>query len=441
MGPQAEGEQGIIGVAGGDAQPTVDRDRSVVHEMVDGVVELEGSANDERELRPEDGSVTCWLFRAGSAPAQVGLQDLPELVRHDENLVWMDLEGYEEDRLRDLIQPLGLHEISVRSALSSWQRPRLDIFPDSFFVSTTIARLDPQGFRVQASQLDLFVGANYLLSAHKLSLPFSDRIMARSYGNPALVQHDSAFMLYIILDELLGYHEDLREDLQVHVERMEQRALTDTSDVYLQDLIELKRYGFALRQLVDHHRAVFQGFVRPDFPFLEGDGVSGYFRDLDARLGRLLDDLTVAREAVNGAFDIYVSHVSHRTNNIIKILTIVSAVLFTDTFVVSFLARALETQYRSTPKPDLLSWFPALSCWTWRFYTPSVSSGGFKVEVRGPLSPRQEPCSPNGIGHPGQTVSAKSRHHEHATRLPGPVDHPARPNRRSLEYCASSGLG
>ena len=61
-----------------------------------------------------------------------------------------------------------------------------------------------------------------------------------------------------------------------------------------------------------------------------------YYRDLDARLSRLIDLLRAAKESVNGIFDIYVSHMSHRTNAVIKILTMVSTVLLPSTLVFAF---------------------------------------------------------------------------------------------------------
>lgn len=330
-------QDAVFGVAGrGAAGVESSTERRHVSESAESVLDIEGSAAEESSGRARRGGVTAWLFRQDQNPRQVEFSEIGGLVTVDENFVWIDLSGYEEQDLIDLADILGLHRISVHSALSSWQRPRLDVFRESFFVSATVARLDPQAFRVHASQLDIFLGANYLVSAHKLPLPFVDGIMARCYQNPDLVRHDSAFMLYIVLDELLEYYEALHEDVQDQIEKMEQRALTDASDDFLKDLIELKRFAFALRQLAEQHRNIFEAFLRPDFPYLSGEGVDVYFRDLDGRLGRLLDELTEARDAVNGAFDIYVSHVSHRTNNIIKVLTMVSTVLLPNWLILSF---------------------------------------------------------------------------------------------------------
>jgi magnesium transporter len=287
------------------------------------------------------GVAQARLFGHDAEPQAVDLDALPQLVAVDENFCWIDLTAYAPQDLEGIAKLLSLHRVAVHTALSSWIRPRLDVFKDHFYVTVTVPS-PAEEYRLQANQLDLFVGRNFLLSAHRQPLPFAERIMARSDGNPDLVRLDSAYMLYIILDELLAYYEDLNERLQVEVEAMEERALADTSDRFLQDLLRFKRYAFALSQLANQHREIFIAFVRPDFPFVSGDEVDVYFRDLEGRLSRLVDTLFAARDAVNSAFDIYVSHVAHRTNAVMKVLTMVSTVLLPVTVIVALFSTNIQ---------------------------------------------------------------------------------------------------
>ncbi|HET7034389.1 MAG TPA: magnesium transporter CorA family protein [Thermomicrobiaceae bacterium] len=277
--------------------------------------------------------VAAWVFREQVEAHRVSLSGLPELVADDANFVWVDLSGYGQRDLETLASLLGLPRNAVHTALSVWQRPRLDLFDDQFFVAVTVPYREPGAYRVQASELDLFVGNNFLVSAHKRPLPFMERVLARSRRRPELASLDSAFMLYLVLDELLAYGEGLSEGLENEIEEMEERALRDTSDTFLDDLLHLKRYSFAVGRLMDHHEELFAAFLRPDFSFVSGSDTEPYFHDLDARLARLLDKIRATREAVNDAFDIYVSQMSHRTNQVMKILTLVSTVLLPATVI------------------------------------------------------------------------------------------------------------
>lgn len=275
------------------------------------------------------------LFRGGKAPTDFKLEDLPTLAADNKNLAWVDLECYSEKDLGRVAKLLDLHRLSVKAALDSWQRPRLDSFPDHFYISTTVATADLSSLQISAGELGIWVGRNFLVTAHRKPLPFVDSVLDRLKQSPELAQLHTAFVLYIVLDELVNHYALLFEDLEDKIEETEERALRETSDTFLSELLRLKRYVFALGRLADQHRAVFAAFTRPDFGFVSGPDIEPYFKDLQEGLDRIVDRLLAARDAVNGAFNIYVSHMAHRTNGLIKILTLVSTVLLPATLVVA----------------------------------------------------------------------------------------------------------
>ncbi len=337
---------------GSESQP----DEADVHTLVGGtdqipepvsdVVVTEGSAEDGAPSA--ESGVIARLFREDAEPRRVALEDLPELAADDDSFVWVDLDGYGSDDLTAVAQRLDLPEAAVETALEGWRRPRLGVFRDRFVVTVTVPHGDLAAHRVEAGELDVFVGRNYLVSAHKQPLPFAERVLARAVQNPALLKLDSSFLLSILVDELLAHYEVLTEQIEDEVEAKEERALTDSSDVLLEELLRLKRLVFAVHRLASQHRAPLEAFLRPDFPFVGGDSVEPYFRDLNERLGRLLDALVAAKESVNGAFDIYVSQVSHRTNDIMKVLTIASVTLLPASVILGFFGTSFEEPPIST---------------------------------------------------------------------------------------------
>jgi len=236
--------------------------------------------------------------------------------------------------------------------------------PATIFASATLASLDADARRVTASELDLFVGTTYLVSAHKRPLPFGEHLRARALASPALVGTGTAFLLCVLLDETLAYDEELNDRLQGDIARLEERALRDNSDAFLADLLAFKRYAFALAQLAEQHRPVFAAFGRPDFSWVADAGpeIGAAFADLAAHLARLGDALSAARDAVNGAFDIDVSHQSHRTNQVIKVLTLVSTVLLPATLIVSLSGVNLGASVQGVPIETPLGFALLLGC-------------------------------------------------------------------------------
>jgi magnesium transporter len=311
---------------------------------IEAAVQTEGRVS---ESATQASHATAWLFSPDEEPRRVDLTAVPDLATLEKNFVWVDLDGYTEAEFHSVALLLGFHRQAVRAVLADWQRPRLTIYRDHFFTSTTVPHLQSKAFRVDARELDLFVGHNVFVSVHKTPLPFADRLQARVLSSPNLVQFDAPFMLYIVLDELLAYYEELNRRVHADVERMEERALHDSSDNFLEDLLQFKRYAFALSQLADQHREIFAAFLRPDFSWISGEEVEEYFEDLETRLVRLLDLLLSAKDAVNGAFEIYVSHMSHRTNQVIKLLTMVSTVLLPATLIIGIFGTNISVSVQS----------------------------------------------------------------------------------------------
>lgn len=322
-------------------------------------IEAEGPAPYSAQASgDEPGTIAIWLFRHGEKPREAPLMKLRDLVRDDANVAWIDFAAYTEPELRELAATLDLHPAAVDSALASWHRPQLDVFHDQFSVSVTVARVetvDDQP-RVMAGQLDLFVRRNALVSAHRHSLPFAGRILARAKQSAELPRLDSAYLLYVVLDELLHHSERIAEEQEDAVALMEERALRDTTDDFLEDLLHLKRAVFAFGRLIDQHREVFAAFLRPEFESIAGRGMEPYFRDLEERLLHLIGRLAAAKLSVDGAFNIYVSRMSHRTNEIMRLLTIVSTVLLPATLIIGLFG----TQFEGVPLYTSAAFFAML---------------------------------------------------------------------------------
>lgn len=309
-------------------------------------LDTEGPA--EVETASRTGTIVAWLFREGTDPERVDPGEVAELAADDALFVWVDLDSYEPEDLEAVGQELELPEAGVRMALSGWDRPRLSMFGNSYVTTVTVPHEQEGARRVLAGELDLFVGRNYLVSAHKQPLPFAERALTRAAQNPPLLVLDSAFLLSILIDELLAHYEQLTEVMEDEIEALEERALTDASDEFLEDLLHLKRVVFATRRLAAQHRPLLEAFLRPDFPLVGGDEIEPYLRDLEERLDRVLDALDAARDGVNGTFDLYVSRVAHQTNSIVTVLTVVSATLLPASVILGFFGTSFQDPTIST---------------------------------------------------------------------------------------------
>lgn len=282
------------------------------------------------------GGALCHLFKGSGVVEEVGIESVPALARSDHNLVWIDLSEYGEADLGHVAEVLDLHPVTVKATLADWERPRVDVFPDYFYMSVTVVRAQQSKRKLVAGELNIIVGHNFLVTGHKAPLEFGDKISDRLRQSPEIATLHTAYALYIVLDELLEYYQGLFEHIDEEIEGAEEHALTEDSDSFLADLLALKRYIFVLARFAEQHRSVFAVLTRPDFTHVSGEDIVPYFRDLQENLNRIIDRLGGARESVTEAFDIYVSQVSHRTNALIKVLTLISTVVLPTTLIVGF---------------------------------------------------------------------------------------------------------
>ena len=316
-------------------------------------VVTEGAVETKRKAKSSE-AIRTYLFTGAGVEEGVDVTAVAGLARKDSHLVWVDLSEYAKGDLTEVGEILKLHPLTVRSTLADWDRPRVDVFPDYFYMTLSVVRADQRKRKLVAAELNVIVGHNYLVTAHKLPLPFHDQVMQRLRQSPEIATMHTAYALYIILDELIEHYEGMFEHIDEEIENTEELALTSSSDAFLEDLLSLKRYIFLLGRFAEQHRSVFAVLTRPDFTKVSGEDIEPYFKDLQEDLGRLVDKLTSARESVTEAFDIYVSQVSHRTNQLIRVLTLISTVTLPASLVLGFFATGFTRYSALTSIPALV---------------------------------------------------------------------------------------
>ena len=155
------------------------------------------------------------------------------------------------------------------SPLRLWWRQRrfpvadtVRVYPDQFLV--TVLAVDsepgeegtrPGAMRFSAIELDVIVGRNFLVSAHKRPLPFAEELDARTATNPELGRFDASYLLHVMLDTLLDDYADEFERLEDRVGRLEEELLRESGRGSLDDALALKRQVHKVRRIVAPHRA------------------------------------------------------------------------------------------------------------------------------------------------------------------------------------------
>ena len=163
-------------------------------------------------------AITSRLFGEGNETREVALGELRTLAADDNRFVWIDLNGYGQADLKAVSTELDMPEAAVQAVFGGRMRPCLNVYGERFFVAVAVPQSADDAPQVELSELDLFVGRNYLVSAHQRPLPFTERALERAVLNPAMLKLDSTFLLSILIDELIATYEELTDELEVGIE-------------------------------------------------------------------------------------------------------------------------------------------------------------------------------------------------------------------------------
>jgi magnesium transporter len=281
--------------------------------------------------------IKTYLFTGQGVTEDVPLEDWRSAAHDADSLLWVDVRSYSSDEIHQLVTTFGLHSVAADSCLDGYQRPHLYEFKDHFYVNLTVLK---SGSHVEhglkPAELHLFVGEKLIITASRD--PDSEAVnkaLAEYLGTPAICARGPMHAVYLLAEVLVETYYPVAEKLDDEADRLETVMLDHADKKSLSKLFRLKRRCFDLRKLLGPQRDVFSELTRRDFPFMEGEN-QVYFQDVYNRMIRLFDMMDTIREVLSGSLDIYLSTVSNRLNEVMKVLTVAATILMTMALITGF---------------------------------------------------------------------------------------------------------
>jgi CorA-like Mg2+ transporter protein len=189
------------------------------------------------------------------------------------------------------------------------RRPFVRVYREHFLVVTLSIEVSEEhtGPQIGVVEVDLVVGRKFLISVHKHSrpLPFVEELEQRTATNPYLSGLPSTYLLYVLLDTIVGQYAREFDEVEDRVERLEEQLLRQPGRAALDEATLMKRHVLTLRRLVAPHREAFGVLAAADISLVRDAQVEIYFRDLVDHLDEFVDRLDHARDVLTGAFNLY----------------------------------------------------------------------------------------------------------------------------------------
>jgi len=280
--------------------------------------------------------IKTYLFTQTQTTRDVPVEDWRELTQGDGSLLWVDARSVTEDELNLLAHCFGLHPIALESVSDRYRRPHLYEFADHFYVNMTTVKSARGSHAIKPQELHLFAGGKFIITAvNDESNDAADKAIEQYLETPGLCAKGSMYAVYLLAEYLVESYYPVVDKLDDDADKLEDAMLDRADTAALKRNFDLKHRGFELRKLLGPQRDVLNDLARRDFAFVEGEN-QVYFQDIYNRMIRLFDVLDTVREVLSGNLDIYLSTVSNRLNEVMKVLTVFATILMTLSLITGF---------------------------------------------------------------------------------------------------------
>lgn len=251
-------------------------------------------------------------------------------------VVWINVSGlHQVEILEKLTGCFRLHPLVLEDILNTDQRPKMEDFGDYLYI--VLKTLSLSGGRVEdveSEQVSLILGTNFVLSFQEKEGPLFEGIRDRlRNGKGRLRTMGPDYLVHALLDTIIDHYFVVLEKLGEKIEYLEEELVTRPTPVTLREMHKLKRDVIFLRKSFWPLREVIGNLERRESPLIKESTVI-YLRDIYDHTIQVIDNIETFRDMLSGMLDIYLTSISNRMNEVMKVLTIIATLFIPLTFIV-----------------------------------------------------------------------------------------------------------
>ncbi len=265
--------------------------------------------------------------------------------------VWVDVLEPDADTLELLQKEFGLHPLAVEDVQHAPQRPKIDAYADNVFVVWIAPRLSAAQREMATTEIDVFLGTNYLITAHQDRVPAIDDVADDACG---VLDRGAEWALHAILDRSVDAMFPVIDMVGEELDRIENELLEKVQDGQLKELYTVKRTMLELHKVIGPERDLLRSMARHD-EFVSQEAYL-YLQDVGDHVARVADAIDTYRDVASSVMDIYLSAISNRLNVVMKQLTVVATIFMPLTLITGIYGMNLTKAM--WPSPDWFWSFP-----------------------------------------------------------------------------------
>ncbi len=249
-------------------------------------------------------------------------------------VTWINVDGIHQV---EVIEKLGkyfeVHPLVLEDILNTAQRPKMEDFENYLFIVLKMFHYDEKASEIQAEQVSIILGSNFVISFQEREGDVFHPIRERIRNAKGRIRKMAAdYLAYSLLDAIVDSYFIIMEKLGEEIEDMEEKLVTNPTPATLQTIHNLKREMIFLRKSVWPLREVISALERGESSLIQ-ESTHIYLRDVYDHTIHVIDTIESFRDMVSGMLDIYLSSISNRMNEVMKVLTIIATIFIPLTFI------------------------------------------------------------------------------------------------------------
>ncbi len=255
-------------------------------------------------------------------------------VRDSKHISWLDITGLHDTSLiKTAGEVFGLHLLIQEDILNTGQRPKCEEYDNCIFLVLKMLRMDKSTGHINAEQLSLVVGQNYLLSFQEEHEDVFDAVRDRLLRPTTKIrQRKSDYLAYALMDAVVDKYILIIEQFGDKIEQLEQELISSAKPSHLEKIYNYKREINFLRKTVRPVRELVMEYKSAESDLIEERTLS-YIKDLEDHIMHATEAIETYQVMLNDQLNLYQSMVNNRLNDILRVLTIFSVVFIPLTFL------------------------------------------------------------------------------------------------------------
>lgn len=252
----------------------------------------------------------------------------------ENKITWVNIDGLSNtSEIIKVGQHYNLHPLIIEDIVNTNQRPKIDEYQEYFFIVTKMLYFKNNGY-LENEHISIVLGKDYVLTFQEAGGDVFDGVRERLAKEKGRIRSRGAdYLVFALLDAIVDHYFIVIEEMGDRIEALEEQLFnTQPTDDIIYDIQELKKTMLRIRRAVYPLREVVSHLEKVDGGLIE-KGTINYIRDLYDHILQVSENIEIYREMSWGLMDMYMTTISHRMNEVMKVLTIMASIFIPLTFI------------------------------------------------------------------------------------------------------------